>query len=142
LVAMPRGFSLTKREADIAISLSEPPRSRVQTQKLTSYALGLYGARHRETLWGDLRSINDLADLPFIGYIDDLIFAPELDYLPQISRSIHAKLRSSNLLAQVEATAAGAGLCILPAFIAGRDPRLVRLLASEIRLVRTFWMSV
>jgi DNA-binding transcriptional LysR family regulator len=79
---------------------------------------------------------------PFISYIDDLIFAPELDYVSSVSKAIVPRIRSSNLIAQLQATAAGAGLCVLPCFLADSDERLVRLLPKEVRLMRTFWMIV
>ncbi len=42
----------------------------------------------------------------------------------------------------MQATASGAGLCVLPCFLADPDPRLVRVLPAEVRIVRTFWMIV
>ena len=64
---------------------------------------------------GRLRYLRDHA---FVGYIEDLIFTPELDYLNVVGSNVVARLRSTNLLAQVHATLAGSGLCILPAFMA------------------------
>jgi DNA-binding transcriptional LysR family regulator len=142
LVAMPRSFSLSKREADIAIGLSPPQQGRLHARKLTDYELGVYGAASKSELWSAIHSADDFARHPFISYIDDLIFAPELDYLPTIARSIVPHIRSSSLIAQMEAAAAGAGLCVLPCFLAGRDARLVRILPEEVRLVRTFWMII
>ena len=37
---------------------------------------------------------------------------------------------------------AGAGLAVLPAFLADRDPILARVLAHEAVFTRTFWMSM
>ena len=37
---------------------------------------------------------------------------------------------------------AGAGLAVLPAFLADRDPVLARVLPQEARFTRTFWMSM
>ena len=37
---------------------------------------------------------------------------------------------------------AGAGLAVLPAFLADRDPVLTRVLPQEARFTRTFWMSM
>ena len=37
---------------------------------------------------------------------------------------------------------AGAGLAVLPAFLADRDPILARVLPTEARFTRTFWMSM
>jgi DNA-binding transcriptional LysR family regulator len=47
-------------------------------------------------------------------------------------------------LAQYEATAAGAGIAVLPAFVAERDKTLVRVLPEQpqTQLTRTFWMSM
>ena len=53
-----------------------------------------------------------------IGYIDDLIFTPELDYLDEVSKGLRPRLQSSNLVAQLQATVAGAGICVLPHFMA------------------------
>ncbi len=142
LVAMPRTFSLSKREADIAIGLSPPSYGRLHGHKLTDYELGLYAARSAGTLAENLRSADDLRGRPFISYIDDLIYAPELDYLSSVARGIQPRLRSSNLIAQLQATVAGAGICVLPCFFADGDERLVRLLPEEVRLTRTFWMIV
>jgi DNA-binding transcriptional LysR family regulator len=44
LVALPRVFSLSKREADIAIGLSRPKEKRLHGYKLTDYRLKMYAA--------------------------------------------------------------------------------------------------
>ncbi|MDD2704488.1 MAG: LysR family transcriptional regulator [Acidocella sp.] len=139
LAATPRGFSISKREADIAIMLSRPAHGRLHARKLTDYALGLYAT---PGLAAGVRGVEDIERLPFISYIDDMLFAPELDYVPMIGKGIEPRLRCSNLIAQHMAAAAGAGVCILPCFLAGTDPRLVRLLPGEINLIRSFWMLV
>ena len=43
-------------------------------------------------------------------------------------------------MAQQEAVAAGAGLAILPAFSAHKEPLLKEVLVDEIEFTRTFWM--
>jgi len=139
LVAMPRSFSLSRREADIVVSLSRPDHGRLVSRKLTDYELGLYAA---PALAAQVSALEDLAALPFIAYIDDLLYAPELDYVPLVSRQIEPRLRSANLMAQYQAALAGAGLVILPCFLVNGDQRLVRLLHQEVALVRSFWMTV
>jgi DNA-binding transcriptional LysR family regulator len=141
LVATPSGFSLSKREADIAVSLSRPAEGRLHVRKLTDYRLGFYAAAAVPELRG-VETVEEAARLPFISYIDDLIYAPELDYMPPALRVVEPRLRSSNLLAQHAACAAGAGLCILPCFLADPDARLVRVLGEQVNLTRSFWMIV
>ncbi|MGZ9101008.1 MAG: LysR substrate-binding domain-containing protein, partial [Brevundimonas sp.] len=77
----------------------------------------------------------------FIGYIGDLLYAPELDYMQAPDVDIHVTLQSSNLIAQLQAALAGAGLCVLPDFIAARDPRLRRVLPDAVHLDRSLWLA-
>lgn len=141
LVATPRSFSLSKREADIGIGLSAPKGGRHHARRLTDYELGLYAAPGMRGL-AEIEAPADLTGRSFVGYIDDLIFTPELDYLSSVSRDVSARLRSSNLIAQMNAAAAGAGLCVLPCFLARARPDLVRVLPAEVKIVRAFWMVV
>ncbi|MFT0891871.1 LysR family transcriptional regulator [Pseudochelatococcus sp. G4_1912] len=141
IVATPRNFSLSQREADIAITLARPSHGRLHARLLTEYELGIYAARDTPALWQDVATLDDCAGKPFISYIDDMIFTPELDYLSSISRDITPRIKSSNLIAQYRAAAAGAGLCVLPCFLVADDPRLMRLL-NEVRLLRSFWLLV
>ena len=142
LLAGPSIYSLSKREADIVISLSRPPEGRLVARKLTDYDLGLYGARSYLANAPPILSKADLAGHRFVGYIGDLIQMPELDYFQQVSAGAVTNLESSNLLVQVKATAAGAGLCVLPTFIARFEPELVAILPQDIHLSRSFWLTI
>lgn len=142
LFTMPRQFSLTRREADMAVSLARPEKGRFQARKLTDYELGLYGTQDYLDTHGTPATRAELRGHKIIGYIQDLIYAQELDYLPQLSRDIVPWITSSNILAQTNMTLEGAGLCILPSFLAAREPRLKRVLADDLRLLRSFWLVV
>jgi DNA-binding transcriptional LysR family regulator len=52
------------------------------------------------------------------------------------------RIKSSSLVAQLKATLAGAGLCMLPAFIAAGEPDLVQVLPEEVTITRSFWLIV
>lgn len=142
LVAMPRLLSLSKREADIAISLNPPKEGKIVARKLADYRLGLYAAPAYLAARPAIAAPQDLFDHQLIGYIDDLIFTPELDYLDDIAKGLRPRLQSSNLIAQMHATIAGAGICVLPDFMAACDPRLVPVLRRDVELVRSFWLIV
>ncbi len=142
LIALPRVFNLTKREADIAISLNRPKEKRLHGDKLTDYRLRMYAAPSYLAKHPPIRSTATLAEHSFIGYVDDLIYAPELDYLRLAAKDIRAMLKSSTLVAQQEMTLAGAGICILPDFLARQHPELKCVLPNEVELVRTFWLLV
>jgi DNA-binding transcriptional LysR family regulator len=140
LIATARLFSLSKREADIAISLSMPKEGRIVGKKLTDYSLGLFATSSYLDKFPAITNVDDLNSHRFVGYIDELLIAPELDYLPQISPTIAATFRSANLIAQLKATVAGFGIAVLPHFMATAHPELRPILSAEVRLSRSFWL--
>jgi len=142
LLAMPRLIHLSRREADIVISLERPARGPIVMTKLTDYNLHLYAARGYLKGRAPIRTREALAGHPFISYVDDLLFSKELQFLEELHRPGSFSLRSTSVLAQYEAVAAGGGIAVLPAFLAERDTRLVRVLRGEASFTRTFWMSM
>src|SRR5262249_17298817 len=86
LAAMPAVFSLSKREADIALALACPPKGRLHGRKLTDLDFGVYAAKSEPSLWEGVKSPDDFSGLRFISYIEDLLYTPELDYLPEICK--------------------------------------------------------
>lgn len=140
IVAMPRVFNLTKREADIAIGLERPDKGRLYSRKLMDYTLHVYAARRYLAENEPITQKQDFAKHPWIGYIPELIFTKQLDYLGQIRERMTPQLSSTNLFAQLHATRASAGLCILPDFMVMNDESLVKILPDDVELVRTFWI--
>jgi DNA-binding transcriptional LysR family regulator len=141
-VTMPRLFNLTKREADLAIGLARPEEGRLHARKLTDYELGLYGSTEYLNRCGEPRDREVLREHTLVGYIPEMIYAEELDYIPLISKDVGPSITSSNLIAQFNMTLAGAGLCILPCFMAAREARLKRVLQRDVKLIRSFWLIV
>ena len=142
LLALPRLMHLSRREADIVISLERPKRSTVVVSKLADYHLYLYGERQYLARKPLVRSSDDLRHHQFIDYVDDMLFSKELQLLPQLHKPAQYVFRSTSIAAQYAAVCAGAGLAVLPAFLAGRDPRLQRVLPETVKFQRTFWMSM
>lgn len=135
------GFlSPSKREADLAVTLSRPRAGPVIAGKLSDYALGLYASADYLERRGVPQKPGDLAEgHPLVGYIPDLLYAPELRYLAEIEPGLSATVRSSSINAQHRLIAAGAGIGVLPCFIGDADPGLVAVL-PERRITRTFWL--
>ncbi len=140
LVTLPRVFNLSKREADLAIGLARPVEGRLHARKLTDYELGLYASPAYLAGHAPLRDLAGLKAQHAIGYIGEMIYIPELDYLPLVSPDLCPAFTSSNLLAQLQATVSGAGLCVLPCFMADADTRLRRVLPDAVSLRREFWL--
>lgn len=140
LVANPRSFSLSKREADLAVSMARPEAGRLYARKLVDYALGIYASRSYRDGREPIESIADLAGHRWVGYVEDLLWTRELNYLPQISAAIHPGVRISNVITQLEAVRGGIGLGVLPHFMARGDPNLVSILPEEVCLTRSYWL--
>jgi len=111
-------------------------------RRLTDYRLLVYAAESYLAGTGPIAEVGDLSGHPFVGYIEDMLFTRELNYLGALGPPVSARLRSTNLLAQVHATLGGAGLCVLPAFIAAAHPGLVPVLPGAVSLTRSFHMHI
>jgi DNA-binding transcriptional LysR family regulator len=142
VLAAPRAFSLWKGEVDIAVSLSSAAHMRVASRRLTDYRLYVYGARGYLAQAEPIQKVSDLERHPFVGYVEEGLFAPELNYLSAVSQHLTPHIRSSALLPQVFATLGGQSLGILPAYIAAFFPTLVRILPDEVALTCSFHMHV
>ena len=142
LVTNSGSLSPSMREVDMSVTLSPPRSARLMVEKLTDYELGLYGSHAHLAEWGQPASLEALRDHQLVGYVDDLIYAPELRYLDEVLPDLRPRLMSSSIRAQMELVLAGAGLGVLPHFMAAQMPGLVRVLPRQVRIERSFWMSV
>ena len=141
LVPVPRTFSLSRREADIAITLALPAEGRLIARKLTDYTLGLYAAKAYLERSGTPASLGDLKKHVRIGYVEDLLFSPSLNFARELVKDWQADIGISSALGQTEAVRAGAGIGILHTFIARRDDTLVPLL-PEHSITRSYWTVI
>lgn len=139
IVALPRVFNLSKREADMAIAVSQPQAGRLVVQRLTDYHLHL--AAHRDYLDAHppIRTRDDLRGHRLIGYITDMIFDRELDYLAETGAG-GAQLTSNSVSVQMQAIRAGAGLGIVHDFAIPFCPGVRRVLTDQLSLTRSFWL--
>ena len=74
-----------------------------------------------------------------IGYIPDMIFDRELDYLSETGVQV-AAITSNSVSVQMQAIRAGAGLGIVHDFAIPFAPGVRRVLADRIALTRSFWL--
>jgi DNA-binding transcriptional LysR family regulator len=142
IVAMPRTFSLSKREADIAIAVSAPTTGRLKYRKISDYTLHLYATRNYLARHPDINTVADLKKVRGIGYVPEFIYDKELDYIPLVSPDIKPHLTSTSVHVQLEATLADGGVCILHDFMAAQYEQLVKVLPEKISFTRAFWFIV
>lgn len=138
LVPMPRSFSLSRREADIVITIERPDHGRLVAAKLTDYTLGLYASDAYLDQRGVPATISELQTHDLVGLVEDLAYSPALNYPADFIKSWPARFEVASALGQVEAVAAGAGIGILHGFLVKDRPGLCRIL-PEVVVSRAYW---
>lgn len=139
LVSVPASLKVWRRDVDIAISLDRPDAGRLKMKKLTDYDLRLYGSRDLISKTGVPKSIADLTNHAFVGYIDDLLYTEELNFNHLIAEKLQVKYKSATVKGQFDAIASGVGIGVLPCFMAN-NCGLVPLLQDEVQFKRTYWI--
>jgi DNA-binding transcriptional LysR family regulator len=139
IVALPRVFNLSRREADMAIAVSPPSAGRLTVQRLTDYRLHLAASRDYLARHGTPATPADLQDHRIVGYIPDMIFDKELDYLAEIGAP-DVPLASNSVSVQLNWLRQGAGVGMVHDFAMPSAPELVKVLENEIALTRAFWL--
>ena len=139
LVTIQQIVSLSRREADMSITLTSPRTDFYHYEKIATYRLFVYGARSYLDGKPPIEKREDLLSHRMIGYIEDMIFTPGLDYHREILPGLRASYQSSSIHAQFRATLKGVGLCVLPHFMAAGFDELVPVMAHDIFLERDYW---
>ncbi|MFX0545780.1 LysR family transcriptional regulator [Roseovarius sp. S1116L3] len=139
IVALPRVFNLSRREADMAIAVSAPLAGRLSVQKVTDYRLSLVASRDYLRNSAPINSVEDLRDHRIVGYIQDMIFDKELDYMAEAGLP-RVDLASNSVSVQFSWIRQGAGIGIVHDFSIPFGQGLVRVLPHEVSLTRSFYL--
>lgn len=134
ILALPRVVNLSRREADMAVTVSPPAAGRLTVQKITDYHLHLATRADAP----EIRSRADLRGRPVVGYIPDMIFDKELDYLGELGAQ-GVQLASNSVAVQLQMLR-HAGVGFVHDFILPFAPELRRVLTDEISLRRSFYL--
>lgn len=139
IVALPRVFNLSKREADMAIGVSPPNAGRLSVQKITDYRLHLAASRAYLRHAPPITCLDDLAQHRVVGYIADMIFDKELDYLAEIGVP-RVALASNSVSVQFNWVRNGAGIGIVHDFAMPFGRGIRKILPETISLMRSFYL--
>lgn len=139
IVALPRVFNLSKREADMAIAVSRPEAGRLTVQKITDYHLHLAASRDYLARHAPIATPADLRQHRFVGYIADMIFDKELDYLGEVGAET-VPLASNSVTVQLNWVRGGAGVAVVHDFALAGAPELVKVLPGDVALKRAFYL--
>ncbi|MGJ8584175.1 MAG: LysR family transcriptional regulator [Marinosulfonomonas sp.] len=139
LVPVPRSFSLSKREADIAITVGRPKKGLLRAKKLVDYRLGLFASKSYLAEHTAPTHIDALKHHRLVAHVDDLIYSEELEYTAEFWRDWSSTIEISGSLGQLQAVRAGAGIGILHKFMVKHEPDLIELL-PDLQVERSYWI--
>lgn len=139
IVALPRIFNLSKREADIAIAVTPPKQGRVMVRKITNYHLHLAASHSYLEHAPAITTRSDLTAHPLVGYIADMIFDAGLDYAQELGVK-RLSLSSNSVLVQLALLQQGAGIGMVHDFALPFAPELVKVLPGEVSLSRAYYL--
>lgn len=139
IIALPRVVNLSKREADMAIAVSAPTAGRLSVQRLTDYRLHLAASQEYLDQHPAIQSIADLEQHRLVGYIPDMIFDKELDYLADLGVQ-QVRMASNSVAVQFHWLRQGAGIGIVHDFALPMAPNMVKVLPERVSLKRSFYL--
>lgn len=139
IVALPRVFNLSRREADMAIGVSAPTAGRLVVQKITDYHLHLAASQAYLAKHPHIATKSDLKTHSIVGYIPDMIFDRELDYLADLGVA-RVPLASNSVSVQVQMIRQGGGVGVVHDFSLPFVPDVRRILVEQISLTRSFYL--
>ena len=139
IVALPRVFNLTRREADMVIAVSPPTAGRLSVQRITDYKLHLAASRRYLRAHPPIRSLDDLQGHRVVGYIQDMIFDKELDYLREAGLE-RVNLASNSVSVQINWVRQGGGIGVVHDFSIPFVRGVVKLLPEAFSLTRSFYL--
>ncbi|MFC8529646.1 LysR family transcriptional regulator [Nocardia sp. NPDC057227] len=140
LVTATRRASVQRSGLDLEVVVGQPQVHRAEALQLGEYCLRLYGSRGYLAEFGRPGTVDDLARYPLVYFIDSMLQVDDLDLAPAVVPSMRESVSSTNVFVHVEATRAGAGLGLLPCFMADRHPDLERVLAAEVVVRLSYWL--
>ena len=141
LIPVPMYYSLSKREIDILITVKRPEKGNFIARKLTGYKLGLFATREYLQKRPAIKTREDLRGHRFIGYIDDLLFDQDLNFLDEFYPGVKSNFRTSTVIAQMNAVLAGSGVGVIPYFMAHGQKELIPVL-PKLNIERGYWLQV
>jgi DNA-binding transcriptional LysR family regulator len=142
VVTATRLNSLASRGYDLAVTLEKPLNPRLDVRPLADYRLSLFAHPKYLESHPKIDSIKDLYRQDMIGYVDGLLDIPALRILQSLLPGMHPQIQTNNISGQWTAASSGLGIALLPEYIGFRDPDLVTILTSDVRVTRRYWLVI
>jgi len=142
LVLTSRLQDLLKREADIAVRMTQPRQEQLVARRVAQIEVGMHATSEYLRRHGTPRKVRDLENHSVIGYDQPTHF------IRRVGKSLHGldrnsfSLRADSDLAQLALIRSGAGIGFCQVMLARRDASLRRVLAKSFSLQLETWITM
>lgn len=133
-----QSLSLTKRDADVAVRANDRPGDTLVGRRLATIAWGVYG--RADALGGAPFDPAQMRQHDWVGFSEVLSTIRPAKWLRERAGDGRIVYRVNTVLGLAEAAAAGIGLAVLPCFIGGVTPGLVRLSGPVPDMDSALWL--
>ena len=138
LVVSNQVLSLAQRSADVALRVTDSPDESLRGRRVGTVAMAIYAARNLPVpeTWGSF------AGMPWVGFDAALACSGPGTWVAHNIPESDIRLRANTLLGAAQAVRSGIGCGLLPCFVGGSIPELVRIGAPLAELSVPLWLLV
>lgn len=129
--------SLAQGDADIALRVTRAPQDTLRGREVGTVAMAVYAPRQ----WAGAGDASALATaLPWVGFDAGLACSAPGAWLARNVAAQDVRFRANTLLGAAQAARTGIGCAVLPCFVGGSIPELVRLGPPLDELAQPLWL--
>jgi DNA-binding transcriptional LysR family regulator len=139
LVASHQLVNLSRREADLMIREKVPDLASIVTRKLGEVAYAVYGSSETDLRAGGREALKQMI---WIGFDEEHAYMPGQAWLHALLENKRPAIRCNDWQIVLEAVRSGAGVAVLPCYLAGGDPALRRIGAPLKEVAADQWLLV
>ncbi|SEE74073.1 DNA-binding transcriptional regulator, LysR family [Arthrobacter alpinus] len=141
LLSSTRRLSQNRSGVDIEVVPGSVEAGRTETVLLTDYALRLYAGSGYAAEHEMPRTVADLAEHPFISYVDSTLQVSELALQRGALPAGSAHFQSTSVFSQVEAVRSNGGIAMIAAFMVHGQEDFVRVLPDQVEQIVQYWAA-
>ena len=142
LITLPYTLSVSKREADIGIGVERPAEGRLFVRRLTDFEMRLYATRDYIDAHGPIDRPSDLARHRWVGSVSDFDATALLDAATGLDCAPTLRFTCSSFAGQLTAAMSGAGVAMLPRYVADQEKSLAPVLPGVVKTMQAYHMVV
>lgn len=129
-------LSLARREADIALRVTGTPQETLRGRQIGVVAMAIYAPRHL----AGAEEARSPTRLPWVGFDATLACSAPGGWLARNVADEAVRFRANTILSAAQAARSGIGCAVLPCFVGGSIPELVRLGPPLDGLAQPLWL--